>query len=215
MKNLFIDLGTHMGSGVLAFIKMYNMTPDTWNIHTFEPQPILYALAGTNTTATYAGYPYSFKDINEALSIFPSIVRHNAAASTNDGTASLYFEKAPEEMHMGSTINTNVSSNNSRDFSGQSTQVKTIDIYKFIQNQIGVSNIDLLVIKVDIEGAEFEVLNKFLDELSKNNLLNANKIEVYCEFHHRCLPNHGSGYPSVKDYQNEFSKYNITLHEWH
>jgi FkbM family methyltransferase len=212
-NNLFIDLGTHMGSGLLKFIKKYSMNEDNWIIHTFEPQPILFELASTGTKERYAGYPYSFDDMNEVLRIFPSIIRHNAAAADFDGTTKLSIEKDIKEMHQGSSIIEDVPKSNKRDFDGYFVEVKVVDIFKFIEEKI-TQELDNLIIKIDVEGAEFNILNNFIKNYSIGKKLKAKNIELYCEFHHRCLPNDPLKYPSVNFYVNELSKFNITLHQW-
>ena len=42
MKNIFVDCGTHLCEGLDYFLKLYNMD-ETWEIHTFEPNPNLHA----------------------------------------------------------------------------------------------------------------------------------------------------------------------------
>jgi FkbM family methyltransferase len=214
MKNLFIDLGTHMGSGLLDFIRRYSMNEKDWVIHTFEPQPKLFELASTGTTERFAGYPYSFADMNEALKIFPSVNRHNAAAADYDGFAKLSIEKNIDEMHMGSSIIDDVAKSNTRDFDGYSVDVAVVDIFKFTKEKI-TEELDNLIIKIDVESAEFSILNNFINQMKSGNRLNAKNIEIYCEFHHRCLPNDPERYPSVDYYRKAFSEFNVILHEWH
>lgn len=215
MNNIFVDLGTHMGSGLLAFINMYKMTPDNWEIHTFEPQPKLFELAGKNTTTRYVGYPYSFDDMNQALKIFPTVKRYNAAASDEDGQTELSIEKGLEEMHMGSSIFKDIPLNNKRDFDGTNVLVQTVNIHNFIRTLIQNKKINNLIIKMDIEGAEFIVLNKFLQEFLAGNTFHGDNIELYCEFHHRCVPKDDLKYPPVSAYKTEFAKFSVKLHEWH
>lgn len=214
MNNLFIDLGTHMGSGLLDFIKRYSMTEGEWEIHTFEPQPRLFELASSGTTERFIGYPYSFSDMNEALKLFPRVNRHNVAASDKDGEADFFIEQALSEMHMGSTLVSDVPNRNDRLFSGEFIKVKTVNIYEFIKNKI-TNNLKNLIIKIDIESAEFLVLNKFIQGFQTDGRFNAENIEIYCEFHHRCLPNDPSKYPSVEYYRNRMKEFGVILHEWH
>jgi hypothetical protein len=213
MKNLFIDLGTHMGSGLLKFIRKYSMNEQSWEIHTFEPQPVLFQLAGTGTTERYAGYPYSFDDMNEAMRIFPSVNRHNAAAADLDGITKLSIEKNINEMHQGSSIIDDVPRSRPRDFSGEFVEVKAVDIFKFIEEKIK-EPLDNLIVKIDVKGAEFLILNNFISKCELGKKLNAKNIELYCEFHHRHLPNDPVKYPSVDHYINILSKFGIKLHQW-
>jgi FkbM family methyltransferase len=221
MKNVFVDLGTHMGGGLLHFIKTYNMNPDKWEIHTFEPQPKTFEMGTLRSRETHIGYPYSYKDLNEALEIFPSVNRYNAAASDENGFAKFYIDKGIDELHMGCTMIEEMTKNEPEDkvnnayYTGTHITVPTVDIYEFIKNLDNKNNPDKLVIKIDIEGAEFSVLNKFVRELNANKKFNSKSIDIFCEFHHRLLPNDTNKYKPVTFYQGEFKKYGINLYEWH
>lgn len=221
MKNIFVDLGTHMGGGLLHFIKKFNMRPDNWEIHTFEPQPKTFEMASLRSTQTHIGYPYSYKDMNEALDIFPTLNRYNAAASDNNGFAKFFIDKGLNELHMGCTLNEDftkkvpVDKVNNAYYTGDYVTVKTIDIYSFIKNLDNINDPNNLIIKMDIEGAEFLVLNKFLNKLESGERFNSKNIFIFCEFHHRLLPDDLNKYKPVSFYRSELNKYNILLEEWH
>lgn len=215
MKNLFIDLGTHMGGGLLKFITKYDMTENLWEIHTFEPQPTLFELADKNSNKTYVGYPYNFSSMNKALELFPSIIRYNKAASDHDGIADFYIEQQIQDMHMGSSLNKDRITSQPQYFNFENkVQVETINIFSFIKNILDSKNIDKLVIKIDVEGAEFLILNKFIKEFEQDNKFNANSIEIYCEFHHRLFPRDDIKYPPYDYYFNILNKYKINLYDW-
>lgn len=221
MKNIFIDLGTHMGGGLLHFIKSYKMTPETWEIHTFEPQPKTFELAKKNNKEKYIGYPYNYSAMNEVYSIFPNINRYNVAASDYNGTAKFFIDKGIDELHMGCTMVEDLTKNepmdkvNNAHYTGYYVIVPTVDIYEFIEKIEKKNIFDKLVIKIDTEGAEFAILDKFLSEYNLNKKLKVKNIDIFCEFHHRLLPTDLQKYKPVSYYIDEFKKYDITLSEWH
>jgi hypothetical protein len=220
MNNLFIDIGTHMGGGLFNFINKYNMTNQDWEIHTFEPHPYLFKTAGENNTERQIGYPHSFKDMNESLKLIPQINRHNAACADFDGEVDLFFDKGLEENHMGNTIVKDVYENpvfKNYDFNRSSyinapVKVKCIDAFNFIMNITASKKINNLIIKIDAEGAEFSILNKFIKSEYKN-IFNVDHCAIYCEFHHFMLKNPNE-YPCVDSYRNELHKKGAQLHPW-
>lgn len=215
LKNFFIDLGTHMGAGILDFINKYKMSSDTWEIHTFEPHPLIFELGGKNDNNYYNEPPHSFSSLNEALVRIPTIERHNAAASICDGETPFFIEWNLNQLKMGSSIIKEVADFNQKDFTGEYVNVKTVDIFKFIKEKTDQNIFDNLIIKMDIEGAEFEVLNYFIKNMENKNTFKANNIEIYCEFHHRLFSRSHNTHPSIESYKNNFLQKQITLHEWH
>lgn len=220
MNNLFIDIGTHMGGGILSFIKKYNMSSHDWIIHTFEPHPNLFKVGGENNYETQIGYPYSFKDLNESLDLIPQIHRHNVACSDFDGEVDFYFDKNLEENHMGNTIIKNIYENpilknydkNRSSYINPPIKVKCINIYNFIQDILDKQLINQLVIKIDAEGAEFSILNNFLS-VKQEKIFNVNHCDIYCEFHHFIL-NNPNDYPSFEFYRDSLKEKNINLYQW-
>jgi FkbM family methyltransferase len=220
MNNLFIDIGTHMGGGLLNFIKKYNMTFPEWDIHTFEPHPLLFKMGGENITDKQIGYPYYFHDINEALKLIPQINRHNAACSNFNGIIKLFYDKDLNENHMGNTIVKDVYENpnlttydpNRSSYMNEPIDVNCINIYEFILKITKNKQINNLVIKIDAEGAEFAILDKFLTT-KKDKIFDVNNCDIYCEFHHFIL-NNPEKYKSVDWYKQELENKKSTLYTW-
>lgn len=213
-KNLFIDLGTHLGDGISEFVKMFEMNETDWEVHTFEPSPLLHEMCVSGQAEKF----------NEALKRVSCIESHQKAAAAFDGTATLYFELPMHMMSQGSSIVTDVAKNNLRDFRGESTTVQTVDIVSFINSLLDGRVRENLIVKMDVEGAEFDILNQLLIRLEDGFSFNANKVEIYCEFHHRLFggwdhqenkdPPDSEKYPSAETYIKNFAKHGIKILSW-
>lgn len=215
-KNLFIDLGTHLGGGISEFVKMFKMNEENWEVHSFEPQPLIFSLCSQ-------GHASAGK-FNEAKSTVPSIQLHQAAASTSDGEATLFFELPMSVMTEGSSIVTDVAENNRRDFQGDKTVVRTVDIIKFIDSLSRENSRENIIIKMDVEGAEFDILNQLFERCEKGFKFNASNVEIFCEFHHRLFGGweHQERkekpdpikYPPIETYVEKFERHGIRIHSW-
>ena len=95
------------------------------------------------------------------------------AASTEDGEAKLYFGNQ--------YINSSLMSSKVNVSEHTYLTVNTIDISKWLLDNF--SNEDYIVVTLDIEGAEYEVLEKMIAERSLEII-----DELYVEFHGKKIP---------------------------
>ncbi|WP_317371513.1 FkbM family methyltransferase [Helicobacter canis] len=125
-------------------------------VHSFEPNPFLFKLLESKYTNC------------------TDVILHNAALSTQNGQMELHLDSL---ISQGSYL---AGSGDSRDWKcGITHQVKTIDLCEYLQKILQeVPRIYFL--KIDIEGAEFEIMHKLLD------IGLHEKIEyIACETHER------------------------------
>lgn len=113
--------------------------------------------------------PEAFKELSLIKS--PNLIKKNYAAWIKDGTSILYRHKdwINTKSHTSSSLNLskiNVDDKNS-------IICKTVDIADFI-----ISLKQLTLLKIDIEGAEYEVMNHLLKKNAFDFI-----TKVYCEFH--------------------------------
>jgi FkbM family methyltransferase len=87
------------------------------------------------------------------------------------------------------------------------TYVKTINFSEFLKNKI--SNDDFVLVKMDIEGSEFSVLDSLI-ETGSFKLIN----EIYIEFHERFFDDMDYYVNKKNNYKKIFSENNIILNEW-
>lgn len=128
-------------------------------VHSFEPNPVNYA------------------ELQKHTQRYTNVTLHNAAVSDSDGTLDLFFETPkPGKFYEGATIvqnKSNVTYENK-------VSVKTIDFAQFIED-LGKP---VAAVKMDIEGAEYLVLERLIDSGAMDKI-----GMIYAECHVDRIPN--------------------------
>lgn len=157
MKNVFLDLGSHKGEGLLEFLEN-GIIDNSYDIFCFEASPNLNTYEEIkNKTKHIPGIINNIKFENVAIWIEDKELKFNdrkdKASHLIDSNFN-YFQKKDEY----NTIN-----------------VKAINFSNFLKKLPECSNI---ICKMDIEGSEFTVLRHLIED---NTIGIINKI--YIEFH--------------------------------
>ena len=179
IKKVFIDGGHHLGEGLSEFKTMLGITND-WEIHIFEPN--------IHCNFTEVGNNIHF---------------HRKAIWTKNGQE--IFNCEHNEASNSPKLNSNSNLDgwgsclsileNTHSFEEQ-IQTETVDFSEFIKKFEGCE----IYCKLDIEGAEFEVIRKLIKD-GTISLIN----EIWVEWHHTSTKNEDL---STKEYLiNEVSKY--------
>lgn len=158
MKYL-IDCGSHFFEGLKKLNSIYSFD-SSWFIYSFEANP--------NT----------FKQSLIHKPNFQNFKHINAAISNYNGTTTIHCEASQNGCGEGSNILIDPPAKDIQyhhSFSYTSYPVIMYDISSWIDQ---LEDVDFLVIKMDIEGSEYDVLPRLLDIKTKINVL-------YIEFHHR------------------------------
>jgi FkbM family methyltransferase len=168
--NIFIDCGTHLGQGLRSFIEKFEMN-ESWSIHTFEANPI-----------TYKIYAKNYHRQNEYVRFY------NVALSGFDGATDINVETPPGEGEtgQGSSIidleRWNPWGGSPRKNFLTSYRIPCWSLSRFIKENFNKD--DRIVIKMDIEGSEYDALEKMIEE---------GTIEwvdhIFIEFHSRFFTN--------------------------
>ena len=184
MKKVFLDCGTNLGQGLLKFIND-KLIDESFEIHLFEPNP--YALNETKKRLSDENYKkYNF-------------IYHEVAIWTEDCLKKMTLEAFDGDyvcQHTGEFIGKNLKSGGATNIMGDEwnkpdyimdewmscdKDVKCIDFSSFLKNNINEE--DFVLCKMDIEGAEFEVLGKLIDEDTINLMdgiyIARYRLEVY------------------------------------
>jgi len=183
MRKIFLDCGTNLGQGLLKFIND-GLIDEGFEIHLFEPNP--YALTETKKRLSDEKYKkYNF-------------ICHEVAIWTEDCLKRMTLEAFDGDyvcQHTGEFIGNNLKSGGATNIMGDEwnkpdyimdewiscdKDVKCIDFSSFLKNNINEE--DFVLCKMDIEGAEFEVLGKLIDE-DTINLMDG----IYIEWHNHLL----------------------------
>jgi FkbM family methyltransferase len=134
MKKVFIDGGGNNGNSIKFFLQNYPNASE-FEIHSFECHPKMYQQLKENESS--------------------QIHTYCKALSDSEGIQTFYLSNTDFGSTLNSTKTTGkISKNNS-------IQVETVDISSFIRSNFTPE--DFIVLKLDIEGAEYPVLSKLLE----------------------------------------------------
>jgi len=162
-RQIYIDCGANTGQVLTSFIeKNKNL-----ECHIFEPQPEL---------------EKPLKDlIRKHRDV--SIHYYKKAVWTKDEKLEFYLATEWEVNHKGgSTLLNNHTNNLSKIDYNSPVQVDAIDFTNWLQHQLQPSQDDYIILKMDIEGAEYEVLEKMIASGSMSYI-----SELIVEFHHQMI----------------------------
>lgn len=179
MKNIFLDCGTNLGQGLMQFISK-ELIDNTFEIHCFEPNP--HAL------------DYSKKRFSDEKFKNYTIIFHEVALWVEECKKTLTLEAFTGEyvcMHTGEHLGYDLKAGGASNIMGDKwrkpgwiwdkwlsndMEVDCIDFSDFLIKN--VSKEDYVICKMDIEGAEFEIIPKLLEEKTINLI-----DEIYIEWH--------------------------------
>jgi hypothetical protein len=185
MKKIYLDCGTHLGEGLNNFIEMFSIT-DKWEVYSFEPNTELWQLHDSQNTLSNVKY------INKAIYVHDDTIKFNIAHPNTD--ASSIFGK-----HIGDNLSKTV-------------DMQCLDLSKFILDNF--SKDDFIVVKMDIEGAEYEVLRKMIKD---NSIFYINHLFV--EFHsHKdncAILENGEDKKTTNELFNQIKNLGININFWH
>jgi FkbM family methyltransferase len=191
----FLDCGTHLFQGLKEFNKIYKFD-NSWKIYSFEANPIT--------------YKQSKEFLSDGLENL-DIIHQNLAVSNEDSEIQINCQILPDSANgQGSNIlkdppNRDIAGG--YDFKWHTERVKCFDLSSFIKD---LKDVEVLILKLDIEGAEFQVLEKIINDKSYEKI-----NEMYVEFHERFFINEIQKYTNLKNnYINFFNNNNIKITTW-
>jgi len=173
MRKVFLDCGANRCHATQIFL---NQGFTDWEYHLFEPNKNL------------------VKHYDEIVRKYPQVNfnYYNKAVWIEDGAKEFYFSRRGAE---GSTI-VKEKFSNKVDFDNPEL-VATFDFSSWVKESFSAE--DYVILKIDIEGAEYEVLGKMVDD---GTIDYANQIIV--EWHGRrqmrCTQRHHDLYAKVKEH---------------
>jgi FkbM family methyltransferase len=145
MKKVFIDCGYHLGEGMSQFISALGID-DTWEIHTFEPNPMCHA--------------------GDKIHLHNLPIHYHNAAVWIENKKMLFNQE--HRNSTGSPIE-----NSTHEWDGHGSCLMVLESKHSVVNQVEVDAIDFaefleqfrgmdVYCKMDIEGAEFAVLRHLI-----------------------------------------------------
>lgn len=164
MRKVFIDAGAHDGCSVRCFRKEFDKNIE-YDIYSFEIEP---------------NFKKKFDNI-------PRLTFINKAVWTEDGAKEFYRSKTYKK-YSGSLIKSKKTGMLDKD---NPIIVDTIDLSGWVKDMF--SEDDFIILKMDIEGAEYDVLFKMIEEGSFDYInelwieWHCDKIDVLKETHDKLL----------------------------
>jgi FkbM family methyltransferase len=205
MKKILFDVGANIGQSILKFLRD-GVIDESWEIFCFEPNPTAFKILKSRLDE---------KKIKAVL--------NSSAAWNEDCNKNMTIELVPNEfwcpienkciasnsdigLHsniMGSDFETpDYFKGYEHLLKRDNIQVQCIDFSQFFKSKVNSG--DIVILKLDCEGAEYQILNKMIQD---DTLKMVN--ELYVEFHLRFLTeearntkiyNHNELYQKIKDH---------------
>lgn len=178
MRHVFIDCGVHLGEGTK---QMYEAKPDLMDFewYGFEPNP--------NLEQYFP--PYGMAQFLEK------------AVWVEDGEIDFFL--GPEEDSTGSTLMKKKDSEVNYD---NPVLVECVDFSRWLQDNFRAD--DYIVIKMDIEGAEYPVLYKMIEDGTIRYI-----DELYVEFHANKVPDFTT--TETEELIGKLQEYDLKFNLWH
>lgn len=190
MKKFFLDCGTHQGQGLAEISKLLEID-NTWQVFSWEANPYTFeTIDKTQFPDYYQFYNVAINDYTGTVSLNVETIKNN-----NCGQGSSIVEKSQWEnsMHKGNFLIT--------------VDIPCIDLSSWISEHI--SNLDYLAIKLDIEGAEYKVLEKMI----KDNTIDFID-HLFIEWHARFFPNSDEYFLKQREIIKLMQDKNIQITRW-
>ena len=169
--NVLLDLGFHQGGFLRTARKRWGVD-ESWLVHAFEPNPACHRFFPRDAPANWHFHPHAiwvsdgvvpFRQENWAVSGSGSPVVD--PANRNDGWGSTCVS---DSFHAGL---------------GEPFEVLCVDFSKFLDRLGKLPDLERCICKMDIEGAEFPVIEKLLKDETIGTI-----TELHVEWHARLLP---------------------------
>jgi FkbM family methyltransferase len=157
MKKIILDCGSHLGESVKKF--KHELGKTNWDFYMFEPNTFLFEQINNNPEFNDCKkFNNAVSDKNEIIKFWGCTKNKNSVGSTLEKSKANWDGIAEDDY----------------------IEVQTIDLSKFIQDNF--SKEDYIILKLDVEGAEYDIL----DKLFETNIIEYID-EFYCEFHTQWL----------------------------
>lgn len=200
---IFIDCGTHLFQGFKQFAEKYNIDNE-WKCFCFEANPFTYKRS-KEIYDQLISEGYNITHFNKAVYNIDGKINVNCSIDDGGPYADGHFSQGSNILldppdydhvyHCGFS------------YTEEDVIVDTINFSNFLKENI--TKDDFVVVKMDIEGAEFEVLPSIIEDESYK-LIN----DFYCEFHERFFEPK-SKYKKLKEiYKQTLNQSGILVEEW-
>ena len=155
MPKLFLDCGTNLGQGLKQFNTMFNMFNNKeWEIYTFEPNPHI-------DLSTMFNDVQNLTKISKAVWTEETKLEFSCKGKKEETERAKYNEQRFQGGGSQITV-TNHQNSVPSHIEIDNVFVDTIDLSKFLLENY--NKYDKIYAKFDIEGAEFQIMNKLIQD---------------------------------------------------
>lgn len=206
INKVFLDCGTNLGQGLLQFIDK-KIIDNTFKIHCFEPNPYAFNYVKNKLSdKEYKDYKIIFNEVG----LWIKNCKKNLTIEAFSGEYKCQHTGKNLGFDLKAGGATNIMEHewskpyyiNDSDLD-KSINVNCIDFSEYLQNNIQKN--DFVICKMDIEGAEYEVLKKLIKE-NTIDLID----ELYIEWHNHLLKSNYDNNEFIKEITNR----NIKIYNW-
>lgn len=186
MNKVFIDCGANKGQGLREFINLLNIDSD-WIVECYEPNPDC--------------------ELEKNVMEFDFVTPYSKAVWIYNGKVSFSRTLETEKscyQSLGSSVN-GLNWYDSTYFDQDILQVECVDISDILNKY---DDNDYIVVKLDIEGSEFDVIRKII---SDNTIIKIDELYVEWHTHHV----HSETYETENELKEKIVSLGINLHDWH
>lgn len=200
MRKIFIDCGTHLGQGILDITRLKNID-NSWEIIGYEANPYTHRKFCNEVLPNLP-----FKNItirNEAISDKNGMLWMNIETRAEgdplhgdygEGSSIIGLDKWLPQNHWGKYI--------------KKEHVPCIDFSEYLSKNVQPN--DFVLIKMDIEGAEYQVLEKMIKD-GVPKLIDC----IIIEWHSRFFDNPSYYFNLQPNIMREFTSKGVEVIEWH
>lgn len=197
-RKIYFDCGTHLFQGFSQFARKLDLKYG-WETYCFEANPIV--------------YEKSKPILNNLLKEGYIIQHNNIAISDKEEIVKVNCAYSPDEdyTHLGSNILENPPDKDKRyddnfQYLNEDIKVQTKKLSNLLKENC--SKDDFIVLKLDIEGSEFAVIDDLIKSKAYEYL-----NEIYVEFHERFFEDEELYKNKIKEYKEFFKNKNIKVTE--
>lgn len=198
MKKIFIDCGSHFYQGFKQIAQQDNIN-SSWDCYSFEANPITFKKS-ENSRALLEN-SFNVKCFCKAVSTHNQKIKINAAADddtfTNQGSNILDNPPSKDIVWGGIFI-----------YDQQEILTECFSLSDFLKTNVRED--DYCLIKMDIEGSEFQVLDDIIDKETYKYI-----SKIYVEFHERFFPDINKYTDKKNNYKKFFTQHGINFIEWY
>ena len=180
-RKIFVDLGANCGNTYYKHREEHKEDADEWESYLWEPSPQMFEFYLDNLKEEY-----------------PDVHIVPYAAGVRDGDLKLYIHKGQENItdisqfknhgRCGANVFTSPAGGTTTfeesGDAGEAVNIKVVNFPEWLK-QLKITEEDSFILKVDIEGSEFEILDAMLNDENDNNLCMMDVLKV--EFHPKLI----------------------------